>query len=152
MVHLFLVKHAPPDIEPNVPAKAWRLSEKGREQSALLAEALRLYPPSVVITSEEPKAAETGHIIAEVLKVPCHSNPGLHEQDATSEPYFSDPTAFEAAVKSLFNEPDKRRFENESANEALERFTQAVAAALEPYPKRRSRHSRQNQHTFYRCP
>ena len=133
MARLLLVKHALPDIQPDVPAKHWLLGEKGREQSLLLAERLRLYHPEAVITSEEPKAVETGEIVAERLDLPHRSAPGLHEHDITGEPYFDDPAAFEEAVKSLFDAPDQRRF-GESANEALRRFAPAVTAALEPYP------------------
>ncbi len=131
MAYLLLAKHALPKIEPNVPAKTWRLGERGRAQSALLAEALRPYAPSIVITSDEPKAAETGQIVAKTLEVPYRVACGLQEHDITGEPYLDDPAAFEAAVKSLFDVPDKRNFGNESANEALRRFTQAVKMSLE---------------------
>ena len=133
MAQLLLVKHALPDIQPDVPSRAWRLGEQGRVQSALLAETLRPYAPSVVITSDEPKAAETGRVVAEVLVLPYHSAPGLHEHDITDEPYFDNPADFEEAVKSLFDAPDQRRF-GERASEALRRFTEAVKAVLEPYP------------------
>lgn len=134
MAQLFLVKHALPEIKPDVPAKTWRLGERGRAQSALLAEALRPYRPGVVITSDEPKAAETGRIAAKILGLSCHSAAGLHEHDISGEPYL-DPTAFEAAVASLFKAPHRRSFGNESGGEALRRFAQAVKVALEPYPK-----------------
>lgn len=135
MARLLLVKHPLPDIRPDVPAKHWLLGEEGRQQSLLLAERLRPYRPAVLITSDEPKAAETGHIVADVLSLPCCAVPDLHEHDITGEPYLDDPAAFEAAVKSLFSVPDRRGFGRESANEALERFAQAVKAALEPHPE-----------------
>ena len=134
MAHLLLVKHALPEIQPDVPAKHWLLGEAGRAQSLLLAERLRAYRPEVVISSEEPKAAETGCIVADILSLPRHTAPELHEHDVTSEPYFDNPAAFEEAVKLLFSEPDKRSF-GESASEALRRFTQAVKVSLEPYAK-----------------
>ena len=133
MARLLLVKHALPDIQPDVSAKKWRLGEEGRVQSARLAEALRPYNPSIVITSDEPKAVEAGQIVAEVLGLPCRAVPNLHEHDITGEPYFADPAAFDDAVRSLFSFPDKRRF-GESGNEALERFAGAVEAVLESYP------------------
>ena len=132
---LLLVKHALPDIRPNVPAREWRLGERGRAQSARLAEALRPYSPGVVISSDEPKAAETGRIVAEALGLPYRAAPGLNEHDVTGEPYLDDPAAFEAAVKSLFGVPERRVFGSESANEALRRFSGAVETALEPYPE-----------------
>lgn len=133
MVRLLLVKHALPDINPEVPSKDWRLGERGRAQSVRLAEALRPYAPGVVITSNEPKAAETGRIVADVLALPSRNAPGLREHDITGEPYFDNPADFEGAVKVLFDTPDQRRF-GERAGEALERFEKAIRAALEPHP------------------
>lgn len=134
MPSLLLVKHAQPDIIPNVPAREWRLGERGRAQSARLAEALRPYRLGVVVSSDEPKAVETGRIVAEILGLPYHSAPGLREHDITGEPYLDDPAAFEVAVKSLFSVPERRVFGNESAEEALRRFSGAVERGLEPYP------------------
>lgn len=67
MARLLLVKHALPDIQPDVPSKRWLSGDEGRKQSLLLAEHLRPYSPGVVITSEEPKAAETGEIVSKAL-------------------------------------------------------------------------------------
>lgn len=134
MSRLFLVKHALPEIAPDVPAKLWQLGEAGRAQSEGLAERLFPYHPGVVITSKEPKAAETGGIVAQRLELPCATALGLHEQDITGMPYFENPEAFEEAVRSLFAEPDKRAYGNESADEALRRFEDALVRALEPYP------------------
>lgn len=134
MAHLLLVKHALPDIKPGVDAKHWLLGEKGRQQSLLLAERLRPYRPAVVITSNEPKAAETGHIVADVLSLPCRAAPGLHENDRGGFPYFEDLNDLEAALKTFFDESDKRVIGRESAHEAQQRFVQAIEAALEPHP------------------
>lgn len=134
MAQLLLVKHALPDIQPDVPAKKWRLGEQGRVQSARLAEALRPYAPSVVITSDEPKAVETGGIVGEMLGLSARGAPGLYELDRTGEPYFDDPGGYERAVKAFFERPTERAFGQESAAEARGRFLQAVAGALESYP------------------
>ena len=134
MAHLLLVKHALPEIQPDVPAKHWLLGEEGRAQSLLLAERLRPHCPSVVVTSDEPKAAETGRIAAEVLGVLCYSVSGLHENDRNGFPYFEDLNDLEAALKTFFDESDKRVIGRESAYEAQQRFVQAVEAALNPHP------------------
>lgn len=134
MSRLLLVKHALPHIEPDRPATRWRLGETGRAQSFRLAEALRPHGPSVVITSDEPKAVETGQLVAGRLELPCTVAPGLHEQDNAGTPYFDTRAEFEGAVRSLFDEPGRRAYGNESAEEALGRFEKAVEAALEPHP------------------
>ena len=134
MARLLLVKHAVPDIQPNVPAKKWRLGEQGRKQSARLAEALRLYNPSAVVTSDEPKAVETGRIAAEALELSFSSAPGLHEHDRAGVPYLDHPDDFRAAVKKFFERPVERVFGNESADEAKRRFIRAVETVLESRP------------------
>jgi len=135
MAQLFLVKHALPEIKPDVPAKTWRLGERGRAQSALLAEALRPYRPGVVITSDEPKAAETGQVVADVLLLPCRAAPNLHENDRSGFPYFEDLDDLEAALRTFFDQPDERVIGRESAHEAQQRFVRAVKEVLEPHPE-----------------
>lgn len=134
MSHLLFVRHAYPDIQPDVPAKRWRLGDEERQQSLLVAEQLRPYAPGIVVTSEEPKAAETGQIVAKALNLPCHSAPGLHENDRTGAPYFAHLADFEVMVKTFFETPNERVFGNESADEARRRFATAVGKALEPHP------------------
>jgi len=135
MAQLLLVKHALPEIKPDVPAKTWRLGERGRAQSALLAEALRSYRPGGVITSDEPKAAETGQVVADVLSLPCRAAPNLHENDRSGFPYFEDLDDLEAALRTFFDRPDERVIGRESAHEARQRFVRAVKEALEPRPE-----------------
>jgi len=60
MNHLILIKHALPQINKTQSAPDWQLSDSGRASCAPLAEALRPYKPDLLITSEEPKARETG--------------------------------------------------------------------------------------------
>ena len=133
MTRLLLVKHALPDIRPDIPSKRWLLGEKGRKQSLLLAERLRPYTPGIVITSDEPKAAETGEIVAEALNLPCHTAPDLHENDRTGVPYFDDPADLEAVVREFFEKPNEQVFGGESADGANLRFVTAVQGALEPH-------------------
>lgn len=118
---------------PDVPPKTWVLNERGRAQSRVLAEALRPHRPSIVIASDEPKAAETGRIAAEALGLPCSTAPDLHENDRSGFPYFGDFDDLEMALKSFFGRPDEHVIGKESANEAQRRFIRAVKAALEPH-------------------
>jgi broad specificity phosphatase PhoE len=126
---LVLVRHSLPEIEPGRPAPTWRLNEVGRERCSPLAEALRPYEPAVVVTSEEPKAVETGHLVAEGLGVPWESFPGLHEHERRDVP-FTTPEAFRGAVARLFESPDELVFGGETANEAHARYAAAVRAVM----------------------
>src|SRR5215212_820542 len=62
--HLILVKHSLPTIVPGVPASEWTLSTEGRQRCDALVARLRDYTPTVIATSDEPKAAETARLLA----------------------------------------------------------------------------------------
>ena len=64
MPHLILVKQALPEIIPTLTANQWHLSEVGRAQCALLADQLAIYAPSAPVSSSEPKALGTAHLVA----------------------------------------------------------------------------------------
>lgn len=134
MMHLILVKHSIPDIVETLPAKTWKLSKSGRERCSLLAEKLRPYAPGFIFTSTEPKATETGQIVAEILNLPCQTMPDLQEHDRTGEPYRSR-TEFEQLVRRFFVAPDTLVFGNETANVARDRFAGAIQACIEPQPE-----------------
>lgn len=62
VAHLVLVRHAMPDIVPEVPAERWHLGAEGRSA----ARALRplVVGPAYFVASDEPKAVETLHELA----------------------------------------------------------------------------------------
>ena len=61
---LILVKHAMPTLEPEVPSRAWHLSDAGRARCLPLAEQIAAYRPVAIAASAEPKATETAQIVA----------------------------------------------------------------------------------------
>jgi broad specificity phosphatase PhoE len=126
---LILVKHSKPQIRPGAPPNTWVLGVEGRQRCLALAEQLRPHPPSLIITSREPKAAETGRIAAAVLDIPCMEVDHLHEHDRTGEP-FGTQESFEARVKDLFDQPSERVYGSESADEAHARFRSALVAQM----------------------
>ena len=134
MSQLLLVRHAQPEIQPDVPSNRWALNEQGRQQAVRTAEQLRAHRPEIIITSEEPKAAETGEIIADASNLPCRSAPGLHEHDRTGVPYFADIAEFEAVVKRFFENPAEQVFGGENAADTKQRFVGAVREVLTAYP------------------
>ena len=124
---LILVKHAMPEIDPQLPAPRWPLSPAGREASVVLAKRLARYRPTRVVTSVEPKAAETGAIVAGALGLPASTAPGLHEHDQGDVP-FMETEDWNAAVAEVFARPNEVVQGRESANDAGDRFSSAVAA------------------------
>jgi hypothetical protein len=59
-----------------------------------------------VVTSEEPKAAETAEIVAEHLGLAWTSASGLHEHDRTGAT-FGTREDFELAAKTFFDNPGR---------------------------------------------
>lgn len=124
--HLILVKHAMPQVDVDTPAHLWRLRPEGVAAAGTLA--LRLlarYAPSKVVASLEPKATETGSIIAERLRLPFATADGLHEHDRRAAGFLGR-AEFAARMRDLFAQPDAVVFGSESASAALKRFATAV--------------------------
>ncbi len=132
--HLILVKHSLPEIVPSIPAKQWHLSATGRQRCEQLAVQLEVFSPDVFIASDEPKAQETGQIVAKILGRTCTTAPNLHEHDRSNEVYFPTKEQFENRVARFFSYPRCLVFGQETADDAHARFANAVSAAITQHP------------------
>jgi broad specificity phosphatase PhoE len=133
MRKLILIKHAPPEVVPDVPSEGWVLSDRGRALCPPLAEAIRPHAPAVVVSSTEPKAAETGRLIASSLGVPLETAPGLHEHDRSNVPHMPS-REFISAMELFFRRPDEHVLGRETADAAEARFREAVTRVLDAHP------------------
>ena len=79
-----------------------------------------------MVASVEPKATETGGLVAEALEVPFHAKVGVHEHDRSGVPYYESADEFESQVRSLMDNPDALVLGAETADQAHERFSSAV--------------------------
>jgi broad specificity phosphatase PhoE len=131
---LILVRHSLPELAAGVTASSWQLSDEGRRRCESLAEQLAEYDLARVVTSMEPKAAETGEIVARILGVPYEAWAGLHEHERAAVESLGSTEEFQARVSDLFRHPGEVVFGHESADEAHRRFSQAVADVLQGYP------------------
>jgi broad specificity phosphatase PhoE len=131
---LILVRHSLPEMVAGVPASQWSLSTEGRRRCKSLAERLAEHKPTFVITSEEPKAIETGKIVARLLSLPCESELGLHEHERAVIQDLDSRESFQAQVTRFFEHPDQLVFGRETADQAYARFTAALARIVEKYP------------------
>jgi broad specificity phosphatase PhoE len=126
---LTLVRHSLPEIEKDLPAREWKLSEAGKARARRLADVLKSHGFDFIATSHEPKAVET----AEILAAPSGLKPrviaGLHEHERRNTPYLSKPD-FEVAVREFFEKPDTLVLGDETADRAHERFSGAVHSIL----------------------
>ena len=131
---MLFIRHSAVQIDAAKSAREWPLSADGRSRARLLAPQLIPHNPTRIVTSDEPKAHETGQIIADALGLPCQTAFNLHEHDRQGAPFFTSKEAFETAVARFFLNPDTLVFGRETANQALERFDTAVHHLIATYP------------------
>ena len=132
MRHLILVRHSQPDIVSGVPGSLWHLSVEGRRRCRFLAEQLASYRPAAIVTSREPKALETASLLSTHLSVPYTPGEGLHEHERGDTAYLGR-EEWEQTIASFFAHPDQLVFGNETATQALQRFTKAVENVQQEY-------------------
>lgn len=130
---LVLVRHSVPAIDPEIPSAEWPLSAEGRERCLSLAESLAAYDLTAIVTSTEPKAAETGQIVADALGIPCPSAPNLHEHERENVA-FGTTEQFVEQVTRLFENPAELTMGSETANRACSRYAAAVSAVIAQHP------------------
>ena len=130
---LIFVRHSAVKIDPAVPSRRWRLSANGRSRAAALAAQLAAYTPTRIVTSEEPKAVETGQIMAGTLGLSCTAVSGLQEHARANEPYTDDAT-FRASIAQLLRHPNDRVYGSETGAAARQRMTTAVARLTATHP------------------
>jgi broad specificity phosphatase PhoE len=131
---LVLVRHSLPEMDFAVSSHEWRLSDEGRRRCEKLADALVDYAPIAVVSSGEPKAAETAEIVATRFGLQVEIEPDLHEHDRHGVGRLSG-EVFQDAISRLFDEPDVLAFGNETGRQALERFARAIDRVLARSPE-----------------
>jgi broad specificity phosphatase PhoE len=132
---LILVKHSLPEVLEDVPAREWNLSEEGRWRAQKLAAQLVRLRPEVIVSSSESKARQTAEIIAGTLGLEFHEVDGLHEHDRSQSPYYSK-DEFQNLIQEFFAKPSQLVFGNETADQALVRFRQAVDSVMNSHDGR----------------
>lgn len=131
---LVLIRHAAPEPTASSPASQWSLSAEGRQAASRLAVPLQGMI-DVIVTSTEPKARETGAIVARELGVSvCEASEQLHEQERSSVPLLASAAEFRARVIEALSRPSELVFGDESVAAAHRRFSAGVQHALARYP------------------
>jgi broad specificity phosphatase PhoE len=131
---LVLIRHAPPEIIPDLPAEKWQLSPEGQKLCQPMARPLKRFQPQRIYHSTEPKARETAQGIANELKIPHLPWRDLHEHRRSQTPYTSQEN-FTASVRDFFAHPTEPVFGLERAEEALHRFSTAIHQLLRENPR-----------------
>lgn len=131
---LILVRHSAPEIVSGMLASQWQLSDEGRRRCETLAQRLAAYNSVVIVSSREPKAVETGQIVACLLGLPFETADDLHEHEREMVKSIGRRKEFQARVASFFEHPGELVFGHETADQAHARFAAAVARVLELHP------------------
>ena len=131
---LILVRHSISRQDPTVSAHQWTLTEEGLARCELLARHLQAHQPSVIVSSEEPKAVQTAQAVADRLRLPHHTEHDLHEHRRTSAPYGTQ-AEFEARIRRLLEHPDQLVFGDETGGAACDRFQAAIEKLLAHHPQ-----------------
>jgi broad specificity phosphatase PhoE len=130
LIRLHLVRHAASAVDFSSPPGTWGLTEEGKIGAARAAEILKESGATVVAAAPMPKAEQTAAAIAAALGLQVVRVEGLEEHHRAATPVLG--TAdFHAAVRSLFDAPDRLTFGLESGAQARARFAQAVDVATQ---------------------
>lgn len=133
MRKLILIKHASPRVDPDVPSEQWELSDEGRARCIPLAQAVRSHSPAIIVSSSEPKARETAQLLAKELGVDFEEGADLYEHDRSNVPHMPG-REFISMMELMFRRPGELLLGDETADEAGDRFEQAVEQVLAAHP------------------
>ncbi len=95
----------------------------------MLGERLKTYAPLRIVSSDEPKAMETGQIAAAEVGLECATVPDLFEHERKRIGFLST-QRFVDGVKELFMYPGQLVFGDETADQSYRRFASAVDTLL----------------------
>jgi broad specificity phosphatase PhoE len=135
MRKLILIRHSNSKMDQNLPPHNWGLTDEGRARCILLAAQLAIHNPGIIITSDEPKAVETGEIVAHELGVPFNSAVNIHEHRRKGGVILSQEDFFDK-IRELFEVPEHIVFGLESAQQASDRFSKAIQSIMTNYHDR----------------
>jgi broad specificity phosphatase PhoE len=125
-VKLYVVRHAPPVVVPEVPPERWRLSAQGVAATRALVGEHGWAGVAAIHHSPQPKTEETARIIAGLIGAPLGAEPDLAE--VAMDAGFLGDQAFRDRVGAYLEGGDDPAFEPYAA--ALRRITAAVARLL----------------------
>jgi len=124
MRHLYLIRHASPLVQPDVPAREWTLSPRGVEEASRLVETARAWGLAAIYASPEPKARATALILGDALALTPHVVDGLEE--LRFDEWISNADDFARAVREILEQPHDWHRGAERAADAAARFAAAL--------------------------
>lgn len=133
MKHLYLIRHASPNIQPNVPSEQWTLSERGIEEARALAQIAAGWGLEAVYSSVEPKAQATALIIGDAVRHGVRVVDGF--QELRFDRWIANADEFGEMIRDILEQPTVSVHGAERASAAAARFAAAVdLIAQGPFP------------------
>jgi broad specificity phosphatase PhoE len=133
MRYLYLIRHATPAVQPNVPAPEWQLADRGIEETRALATTAREWDIAALYSSREPKARSTALIIGDALNLPVNVVDGLEE--TRLDWWIANSDEFADAVRLILEQPALSLRGAERAEAAAARFASAISIIEQgPFP------------------
>ena len=133
MATLILVKHAPPEVRPEVASPRWVLSAEGRARCGWLAAELAAQGVTRLYSSLEPKALETAALVGLDLGLEVRPRRDLNENDRTGLA-FGTADELKQTIRRFFEAPSALVMGEETADAALARFETALRAVIVEAP------------------
>ena len=131
---LFLIRHAKTKVIKDQASHLWQLEPSAYAASQNLARELKGKSIDKIISSKEPKAAETARAIAQTLELPFEMFKGLEEHDRTGVSFIESQDKWLKTLRAFFANPDSLIFGNETAEQARLRFDESIKALIQTYP------------------
>lgn len=123
MRRIYLIKHASPQVQPNVPAETWQLSPSGIAEARQLATVARDWDIKSVYTSAEPKARATALLIGDEVACPVGVVDGLQEIRID---WIANSDEFSGQIREMLEHPAVPMRGAETAEAAAARFALAM--------------------------
>ncbi|TCA59882.1 histidine phosphatase family protein [Rhizobium leguminosarum bv. viciae] len=125
-----LIRHAAPEIRPELSSRHWGLSEEGKLAASALGLRLMRFGLGELVASPEPKALSTANTIGGHLGLPVRVDDRLREHSRSTVGFLSK-SNFENGICQIFSHPGEIVFGDESADMVFSRIAGAVADAEE---------------------
>jgi broad specificity phosphatase PhoE len=90
------------------------------------------YAPDALVSSAEPKALETAHLVAQRMHTSVQVVDGLQEHDRSNTPWPG-PEEFDRVVAAFFHRPAELVLGCETAQQASEHFAKTMADVTSQY-------------------
>ena len=130
---LYLIRHATPVVQPDMPSREWTLSERGIDEAGNLAAAAGEWELAAIYSGSEPKMRGTALVIADAASLDVRVADAFDELRIPH--WIPNSDEFNELVQAILEEGAIARRGIEPAAAAADRFAAGVELVAEgPFP------------------